>query len=43
MIRFIIGMMIGGIAGFFTAAILAVGKRGVRDVSFHNQDTDLLM
>ena len=28
MFRFIIGMMIGGTIGFFTAAILTLGKRG---------------
>ncbi len=28
MFRFIIGIMIGGTVGFFTAAILTVGKTG---------------
>lgn len=28
MIKFVIGIMVGGTIGFFTAAILAVGKRG---------------
>lgn len=28
MIKFIIGMMVGGAVGFFTAALLAAGKRG---------------
>ena len=28
MIKFMIGIMVGGTIGFFTAAILAVGKRG---------------
>lgn len=28
MIKFVIGMMIGGIVGFFTAALLAAAKRG---------------
>ena len=29
MIKFVIGIMVGGTIGFFTAAILAVGKWGV--------------
>lgn len=28
MIKFVIGMMIGGIVGFFTAALLTAAKRG---------------
>lgn len=28
MIKFVIGIMVGGTIGFFTAAIFAVGKRG---------------
>lgn len=28
MIKFVIGIMVGGTIGFFTAAILAVGKWG---------------
>lgn len=28
MIKFVIGMMVGGTVGFFTAALLAAGKRG---------------
>ena len=28
MIKFIIGMMIGGTVGFFTAALIAAAKRG---------------
>ena len=28
MIKFVIEIMVGGTIGFFTAAILAVGKRG---------------
>ena len=28
MIKFMIGIMVGGTIGFFTAAIFAVGKRG---------------
>ena len=28
MIKFVIGMMIGGTVGFFTAALLAAAKRG---------------
>ena len=31
MIKFIIGMMIGGTVGFFTAALIAAAKRGDLD------------